>query len=315
MSKEADTLKVEVKGDKRAGELIVRAPNLADIRGGQRVYNSTYRDAIESGAFMRIKLDDFAKQQGIWDDTKQARYTAIRQELLDIEKKLDEGGFKLSEGKELAIQMIKLRNELRVLISDRTDLDNKSAEGQADNAKFSYLASVCLVYKDNGKPYYTGLDDYLNNGSDEAAIWGATKLSSLLYGLDNNFEAKLPDFKFLKEFGFVDEKLRFINKNGKLVDSEGRLIDEEGRFINEKNEFVDKDGNRVDKEGNYLVERKPFLDDEGNPIIVVNGATEMIVGQAATAIFKGDGEVNKNVVQLDPQGAEPAKWVEEEAKK
>lgn len=182
------------------------------------------------------------------------------------------GGFSLKEAKNLAIEMKKTREEVRELISVRTSLDNHSAEGQADNAKFNYLVSSCVVYKENNQKYFNGLEDYMNRSDDPAALLGAQKLANMIYGLDNNFEKNLPENKFLQKYKFVDDKLRLINKDGKLVDIEGRLIDENGRFINEKGEFVDKYGNRVDKDGEYVVDSQPFLDDDGKPIVIDNEA-------------------------------------------
>ena len=65
--------------------------------------------------------------------------------------------------------MRKLRDDLRELISSRTNLDNNTAEGQADNARFNYLVSCCLVYSDNKKGYFNSYEDYLNRSSEEIA--------------------------------------------------------------------------------------------------------------------------------------------------
>ena len=124
------------------------------------------------------------------------------------------------------------------------------------------------MYKDTNEPYFKGLEDYLNRVDDPVAFKGAQKLANMIYGLDNDYEEKLPENKFLKQYKFVDDQLRLINKEGRLIDENGRLIDENGRFINTDNQFIDKDGNLVDKEGDYIIEFTPFLDDEGKPIIV-----------------------------------------------
>jgi hypothetical protein len=164
--------------------------------------------------------------------------------------------------------MKKLREDLRDLISVKTNLDTHTAEGQADNARFNYLVSACTVYKDNNRPYFSSYEDYMSKSNDSVAVLAAQNLAGMLYGLDSDYEEKLPENKFLKQYKFVDDKLRLIDKNGKLVDSEGRLIDENGRYINDKGEFVDKNGNPVDKEGEYVVEFQPFLDDEGKPVVL-----------------------------------------------
>jgi hypothetical protein len=262
-----------IQKDDKDVNLVVRSPSLEDQREAQKAYNQAFTDAIKSKAVVRAKLDDLLEEQGLWNKEKQAKFTELQQQILDGEKRLAKGGFSLKEAKNLALEMKKTREEIRDLISVRTSLDNHSAEGQADNARFNYLVSSCVVYKDTNDRYFKSLEDYLNRSDDPAALLGAQKLANMIYGLDNNFEKNLPENKFLQRYKFVDDKLRLIDKQGRLVDAEGRLVDENGRFINEKGEFVDKFGNRVDAEGEYLVESQPFLDDDGNPVVLENENT------------------------------------------
>lgn len=264
------TFKAEVGegSNKTEKEFLVRSPSLNDQREGQKVYNQAFTDAIKSKSVVRAKLDDLLEDQGLWNDEKQAKFTSLQKQLLEGEKRLAKGGFSLNEAKDLAVKMKQTRDEIRDLISVRTSLDNHSAEGQADNARFNYLVSVCVVYNDTKEPYFSNMEDYLNRSTDPVAIKGAQNLANMLYGLDNDYENNLPENKFLKKYKFIDDKLRLIDKKGRLVDAEGRLIDESGRFINEDGKYIDKFGNLVDEDGEYVVEAQPFLDDEGKPIIL-----------------------------------------------
>jgi hypothetical protein len=261
-----EDFKVEVNGEEKT--FMVRSPSLTDQREAQKVYNQAFTDAIKSKSVVRAKMDDLLQEQGLWNAEKQAEYTRLQNELLEGERKLAKGGFALSEAKKLAMKMRTIRNQIRELISVRTSLDNHSAEGQADNARFNYLVSVCVVYKDNDKNYFASLEDYMSRIDDPVALAGAQKLANMIYGLDNNFEKNLPENKFLKRYKFVNDDLRFIDKKGRTVDSEGRLVDENGRYINETGQFIDKDGNPVDADGEYMFDAQPFLDDEGNPVVI-----------------------------------------------
>ena len=178
------------------------------------------------------------------------------------------GGFGLKEARTLAVKMRQLRDDMRDLISVRTSLDNHSAEGQADNARFNYLVSVCVVYNDSKQPYFSSMEDYLNRSTDPVGLLGAQNLANMMYGLDNDYERNLPENKFLQKYKFIDNDLRYVDKQGRLIDADGRLINEEGRYINDDGKFVDKFGNLIDDEGDYVVESEPFLDDEGNPVIL-----------------------------------------------
>lgn len=248
-------------------EFIVRSPTLNDQREAQKVYNQAFTDAVTSGSVVRAKMDDLLKEQGLWNEKKEEDFKSLQKELLDSEKRLAKGGIKLAEAKQLALKMQELRDSMRQLISSRTSLDNHSAEGQADNSRFNYLASACILRKADNSKYFSSLEEYLNKGDDPVAIAGAQTLANMLYGLDSNYEKNLPENKFLTKYKFMDDKFRFVNSEGKLVDREGRLINEDGRFIDKEGNLIDKFGNRVDANGDFIVESEPFLDDGGNPIV------------------------------------------------
>jgi len=277
------TFKATIDGVEK--EFLVKSPTLENQREAQKVYNQAFTDAIKSKSVVRAKLDELLEDQGLWNDEKQAKFTLLQKELLEGEKRLAKGGFSVNEAKDLAIKMKKIRDDIRDLISVRTSLDNHSAEGQADNARFNYLVSVCVVYNDTKQSYFNSLEDYLNRSTESVALMAAQNLANMLYGLDNDYESNLPENKFLKKYKFVDEKLRLVDKKGRLIDSEGRLIDESGRFVDENGNFVDKFGNRVDAAGEYIVEQQPFLDDDGKPIIIEEDkpdATESVQANQAS---------------------------------
>ncbi|NBV99897.1 MAG: hypothetical protein EBR67_10420 [Proteobacteria bacterium] len=251
---------------------------IAAQREAQKVYNQAFSDAIKTGSIVRAKLDDLLKEQGLWDEKKETKFKTIQKQLLDKEKKLAEGGISIKQAKTIAIEMKKLRLEMRDLIANRTELDNHTAEGQADNARFNYMVSASVVYKDSQKPYFNNYEDYLNRSSSEVAIKAAQKLASAIYGLDSDFEKKLPENKFLLQYKLVDESLNYIDKNNRRIDEDGRLIDESGRYVDEQGNFVDKEGNPVSESGDYIVNFTPFLDDDGKPIIL--DKTETVTNDA-----------------------------------
>jgi hypothetical protein len=158
------------------------------------------------------------------------------------------------------------RSELRQLISERTDYESNTAEGQAENARFNSLVSSCTVYNDTGKVVFKNLDDYLNRSTEEASASAAGQFANMMYGLDDDYEKNLPENQFLHTYKFVDKELRLLNEEGQLVDLEGRLVDKDGRFIDKDGNYIDIDGNPVSEEGDYKFEFQPFLDDDGNPV-------------------------------------------------
>jgi hypothetical protein len=246
--------------DGKEVELAVIKPNSTLNREAQIEYNKTFSMLLKNGGMLKETLDAYMREQDLWNDKKEKIYQELITFLVESQNKLEkQGGIKASEARTIAIEMRRKRFELLSLLSVRSQVAMNTVEGQAEDYRFNYLISKCLVYNNDGKPVFTSLDDYLDHSNEDYASVGASKLASLIHGYNSDIDNTFVENMFLKKYGFVDDKLRLINK-------EGRLIDEDGRLINEDNRFVDKDGNLVDASGNPLVEFKPFLDDDGNPI-------------------------------------------------
>jgi hypothetical protein len=251
--------------------VLVRKPGVKDYRDAQLVYNKAFRKALEGGAILKQKLNDFIIEQGLWDDKKEAKYKGLLNKIRDIETVLSGGGISLSKAKEAAIDLRRTRNELQELISDRNSYESNTAEGQADNEKFNYLVMCCSVKGDKTTRIWATMEEYDNDATKPWAIECATKLAGMLYGLDPNYESSLPENKFLLDFKFADKNFDLINKEGHLVDVEGRLIDKDGyyvKYVNGVQVKVNRDGKELNEDGKIKVEFKPFLDDEGNPVVV-----------------------------------------------
>ena len=225
----------------------------ADIHRAKR-WNECIRDNVITKKELKVLMEE----RGIWDKSKSDKEDNIGAEITKLEKKLyrGEGGKKpkVSEGKDLALQMRQLRIELRDLISERLSLEENTAEALSDNARFDYFVANCTFYKDSNKRVYNSVEDYNSRSSDAIAFTAASMLGNILYNLDADFEKNLPENKWLSMFNLTDD-------TGSLVNSEGQTVDSEGRLVNELGHYLDGDGNRVDAEG-------VPLDEEGNYILV-----------------------------------------------
>jgi hypothetical protein len=268
--KQKETFEITAKqedGSTKVTEYAVLTPNTDHGQQAMNVYNKTLGLALQNGGLLRQRLVGYMREQGLWGDEQDAAQKELGKKLNALELKLAKGGIKLSEARNEALEMRRLRMELRELFAKRNELDTNTVEGQAENARFNALVAQCLVYNDSGDPVYSSLEAYLNDSASEVAFTGAQTLANMMYEIDKNHEMSLPENKFLKKWKFVDEELRLVNSDGKLVDTEGRLINEDGRFVNEDGKLVDIKGNVVDDDGNYVPEEtSPFLDDDGNPV-------------------------------------------------
>ena len=267
---------------------LLRQPTAQDYRDSQVQYNETFRQALDSGALLRQKLTDYMREQGIWDEDKQKENDNFIQKISDREEALKGGGIRLTDAKEVALELRTLRMEFRELLSEKNAMDANSAEGQADNARFSELIRLCLLDPATKTPRFPDQKAYDTQADEPWVIEAASDLAGMIYGLDPDYDKNLEENKFLKEFKFVDKDLRFVNNEGHLVDIDGKLINEDGRFIAYRTEegkknkdseevyFVNREGEEVvlvvDDDGEEewvkisLKERKPFLDDDDKPI-------------------------------------------------
>jgi len=269
-------------------KVLLRQPTPQDYRDSQIEYNKAFTGALKSKAPLRQKIVSIMREQNIWDDDKQRQHDQLITEISSYEDKLKGGGIRLSEAREVALLLREKREDFRELLSEKNALDQNSAEGQADNARFSELIRLCMLDPNTKKPCFIDQKAYDSQAEQPWVVKAASELAGMIYGLDPDYDKNLEENKFLKEFNFVNEELEFINEEGHTVDSEGRLINEDGRYIAYRTEeakkekdqsqvyFVNREGEEVICKTNEkgeeewvkisLAERKPFLDDDGNPI-------------------------------------------------
>lgn len=251
--------------------VLVRTPTKKNKDDAQLVFISAWRKAVDNNAVLREKLSDYLTTQGLWDDRKQKKYEEIMKEIGDKSLQLNKGNIPFKKAVEIAFKVKELREEFKNLITIQTSYDQYTAEGLADNARFDYFVTVCVLDPTTKLPVFKDLEDYNERGAEPWAVKAATQLGAMLYGLDPDYEENLPENKFLKKYKVVDSDGRLVNKQGHLirVDSNGveRLIDKDGNLI-----AYDESGNayEINEDGTpkEKIEQLPFLDDEGNPIEV-----------------------------------------------
>jgi len=259
--------------------VLVKKPNRKDLNESQIAYNKAWRKSLDDKAILRQKLNDYLTEQGVWSEDKQKQYDDFVKKINDRELVLKKGGIPLKKAKSIALELKRLRANFRDLISERTSYDNNTAEGTADNARFDYLVSVCVLDPSTKKPVFKDMDDYNERGSEGWAIKAAGELANFIYNLDPNYEKSLPENEFLSKFKFSDDKGRLVNKDGHLIS-----VDEDGveRLIDEESYYVAYDENgvqyRVNRSGEKIVEivESPFLDDDGNPIVDEQSSEEEV---------------------------------------
>lgn len=259
------TFEVELDGAKKT--FAVLRPNNRVMQQARLAYNRAFRVAVEGGSLLRAKVDQVMREQGIWDDDKQARWEAVQGRLLEGERRLAKGGGSLSEAYRVALDMRRARLDRQDLRADAASLEDVTAESLAEQAQFNHLVAACTVDGDSGKPHFESAEDYLSREDDPVALPAAREMGKLFYGLEDDLgRSRLPEEKFLKKYGFADDKFRLVRRGtSQLVDEDGHPVDGQGRRVDDQGRLVDKDGNALTKEGEYDLPFEEFVDDLGTP--------------------------------------------------
>lgn len=247
---------VEVKVDDEKIKIIVKKPVGAVQNRATRYAAKVWSECLADGIMTKKELRLFMKKRNIWNEEKDEEEKNISKEIAELEKELAFGKsgskrVRAVEGKETAIKIREKRIELRDLIGERLSLEGNTAESLSDNARFDYLVSACTYYE-NGEKVYKSLEDYDEKSDGDIALAAATTMAQMMYSLDKDFEKSLPENVFLNKHHFTNNDGALVNKEGEMVDLEGRRINEFGHFLNDKGERVDIDGNLLDEEGRYI---------------------------------------------------------------
>lgn len=256
MKKMEKTVKVKNGDETKEVTIEVRQPNNNVIKAAERYKSKVWNESIQDGVLTKKELAVIMKKRKIWDEAKDEEESKITAEIVALEKELYRGKDgkvpKVSEGRDIAIQIRKKRLELRDLIAERIGLEDNTADSLADNARFDYLVATCTYYSD-GNRVYKDFDEYNNKSADEIAFAAAELLGQMMYNLDSSFEKNLPENKFLSKFQLINDDLSLIDPNNPehLIDIKGRRIDNDGYLLDENGNRVDQEGNAVTADGDY----------------------------------------------------------------
>lgn len=255
----------EVKDGDKTRELCIVPPSPKVSSESQRVYNQAFKKALQDGMILRGVLEQKLTDEGLWDDEKEASYDALLKQLAAYDYALNSGKengvkLKLSRAKEIALDLRSKRRELNALLQEKNSHDQVTAEAISDDARFNFLLAACVIDNLTRKPVFANYDEYLNSTNKALAFSVAQKFANYMYGLDEDFEQKLTENKFLRKFEFCDAEGRLLDSDGKFVDSEGNRVDEFGYLLDENDSRIDINGNPILEAGTN-VETVEFEDD------------------------------------------------------
>jgi len=256
-------------------ELAILKPSNRALQEGQRHYNLKLADLVRRAGegyeslISRHQLDEYLKKIGVWTAADQVTFQRMNLQVRECELKLKQGGIKLSEARQLALRMRDLRFSLVELYARRQMFDNTTMEQEAENHRFKFLMTQCVVYAETGEPFFRDVADYDEQDGEDHVADAARALAAEMYGYDPKAADETFENQWLRGHGFMNEDGVLVNQDGAMVDRTGRLINKHGQYVDDKGNPIDVEGNRVDDAGHVVVDDpQPYLDDEtGEPIV------------------------------------------------
>ena len=194
MSEDLRELTIEVDGKEH--ELYIEKPSAKDIEQSQFEKAKAFKRGLENNLYLKKEMDKVLRDRGVWDDELEDEIKTLTEELGEKINSLSEGGIKLSEARDLAISINKLRNKIASKTRVRQDFSNITADGMSQQAELDYLVSSCTVYKNNRKKnYFQNYSDYLDRKNDVDAFVIAQRYAEIMY--DAIFDEKrFPENEF-----------------------------------------------------------------------------------------------------------------------
>ena len=75
-------------------------PSLQQLDKANEIRRKTFNEELSAGTILRDQLDEELRKRKLWSDDREARYQALRQEIVDLEFAIAKGGIPLIEAKE-----------------------------------------------------------------------------------------------------------------------------------------------------------------------------------------------------------------------
>ena len=126
-----EPVEVKVKqedGTTKTISICVEKPNNRTIVASDKYKAKVWNQCLADGILTKMELEKTMKERKIWDEDKDQRQVEIISEINKYEKLLyiDDGKKRtVSDGKEMAIRIRRLRSELRELMAQRISLEEK----------------------------------------------------------------------------------------------------------------------------------------------------------------------------------------------
>ncbi len=237
-----NNLKLEYKDSNNKDVLVyLKKPNAKDFRNAKIYGNKVAVELIkskttegEAGFLMRSQVKDYLVASGIWTSEHEKTLKDLTKKTVELENKLVKGGMPKTEGRKIALELAAARDEQILLMYKTTEFDEMTVEYHVENAENDYLFSTCLI-NENGDNVFQNVDECVERFNEESYYREAKEeLRKLIYGdvtMESLYDGRV-EFKFLKNFKFVNDKYELQTPEGLPCDREGKVIENDPSEVN-----------------------------------------------------------------------------------
>lgn len=184
---------------------------------------------------MKAELYDYLNKKRIFTEEDEKYLEKLRKENEKNLSRLTNGKkIKKKDAREICRKININRTIILGLENKVSSYEEKTVEGMTDQAYIDYLFYSCLL-NEEGEQVFESVDE-CKDGLDQNYVSEAfTKFLFMLNGVKEDWYNDLPEAKFLRKHGLIDEQGRFVNENGELINVDGTLAEE-----SEKEDIEDK---------------------------------------------------------------------------
>jgi len=231
------------------GEISNQIRREAEVEAG-----IVFKNAIQEGLMLNAEVDNLVRDRKLINE---GRIEDLSKSIRQKEKELltgKVGSKKLTklEGRAIALSISKIRQEINTLADAASDLYSMTAERRADQERLQYFIYASILNADTQARFFPTYSDFKDNLNEDVVRDATVAFGKRAIG--RNYEAELPENKWLIKYKFMNDKLELVNEAGQLVDEDFRLINAEGHYIDQNGRRTDRFGNLLDNDGALLVE-------------------------------------------------------------
>ena len=199
--------------DSDGAELVLKLvrPSQKILNKSDLVYRTTFSNALREGVLTSAEVDKILRTRGIWDDDKEAEATALRQKILELEKKLKDLSLTNEQGTAVCDEISATRLELMRHNGIYTTVADNTCENMGNEARNQFLCAACVYDNKTGLKVYKDVDDFQNRLDEVAALdsYRETMISSLEVAMGRDLPSDLTEEyaerKWLSERGLDKE--------------------------------------------------------------------------------------------------------------